>query len=199
MTLPVDQVFELLPAWFRSRDSGLVAGVALLTAAEQAELTALLAVVNPDLMQQARLDYLVAKRDRGPLASLIGVIAEQVACWNRTSPTSTPISSSKPARHWVIPYIGDLIGYRACKMDSRQRSQRARRSGQHDGLPPAQGYGDHARSSPRATSPAGARARSNISSAWAPPRANPCVCVPHAPDLRRGEALDYGSAGRSTR
>jgi hypothetical protein len=111
MTLPVDQVFELLPAWFRSRDSGLVAGVALLTAAEQAELTALLAVVNPDLMQQARLDYLVAKRDRGPLASLLAVIGEQVLVIEENLRQRYDDQFIETCANWVIPYIGDVIGY----------------------------------------------------------------------------------------
>ncbi len=169
MTLPVDQVFELLPAWFRSRDSGLVAGVALLTAAEQAELTALLAVVNPDLMQQARLDYLVAKRDRGPLASLLAVIGEQVLV----------IEENLRQRYddqfiETCAELGDPVHRRRDRLPGRAcgragRVEHAGRSRAHDLVSPAQGNRRHARSSSRATSPAGAPARSSSSSAWATP------------------------------
>ena len=38
MTSGVDQLLPLLPTWFRSRDADLVAGLTLLTTAEQAEL-----------------------------------------------------------------------------------------------------------------------------------------------------------------
>lgn len=111
MTLPVDQVFDLLPAWYRSRDGDLISGVALLASAEQAELTALLAVLNPDPVQQARLDYLVAKRDRGPLASLIAVIGEQVLVLEENLRQLYDDQFIETCADWVIPYIGDVIGY----------------------------------------------------------------------------------------
>ena len=111
MTLPVDQVFELLPAWFARATADSSRASRCSRRRSRPSSTALLAVVNPDLMQQARLDYLVAKRDRGPLASLLAVIGEQVLVIEENLRQRYDDQFIETCANWVIPYIGDVIGY----------------------------------------------------------------------------------------
>src|SRR5215813_9446657 len=105
-------LFNLLPAVYRIRDIELAQSHVQLTAAEQVELTALKALVPPlSIDQQLRLDELTAKTMRGPLHSLLLVIQEQLAVLGEDLDQFYDDQFIETCAQWVIPYIGDLIGY----------------------------------------------------------------------------------------
>ena len=116
MSLKGLDLFQLLPALYRIRDAQLAQSMALLTPAEQTTLAALQAStppLSPD--QQAELDGLTAKASRGPLQSLLMVIEEQLAVLAEDLDQLYDDQFIETCARWVIPYIGDLIGYRAVK------------------------------------------------------------------------------------
>src|SRR5215813_3778972 len=109
-------LFNLLPAVYRIRDIELAQSHVQLTAAEQVELTALKALVPPlSIDQQLRLDELTAKTMRGPLHSLLLLIQEQLAIVGADLDQLYDDQFIETCAQWVIPYIGDLIGYQAIK------------------------------------------------------------------------------------
>jgi hypothetical protein len=106
-------LFDLLPAVYRLRDAQIAATMALLTAPEQAELDALHA--SPTALtsdQKTRQDELEAKATRGPLQSLLMVLDEQLAAMAEDLDQLYDDQFIETCAPWVIPYIGDLIGYR---------------------------------------------------------------------------------------
>ena len=113
------QLFDLLPAVYRIRDAGIAQSLTLLTPAEQATLEALQlmqassALLSVD--QQAQLDELLAKASQGPLQSLLMLVQEQVAAVEYDIEQLYDDQFIETCAPWVIPYIGDLIGYRAVK------------------------------------------------------------------------------------
>src|ERR1700693_5780452 len=108
------ELFSLLPAVYRSRDIELAQSQTLLTPAELAELAALEALVPPlSIDQQLRLDELTAKSTRGPLHSLLLVIQEQLAILAEDLDQLYDDQFIETCAQWVIPYIGDLIGYQS--------------------------------------------------------------------------------------
>jgi hypothetical protein len=110
------ELFNLLPAVYRSRDALLAQSLALLTPAETAELNALKALFPPlSLDQELRLAELTAKRTRGPLQSLLLVIQEQLAVLAEDLDQLYDDQFIETCAAWVIPYIGDLIGYQPVK------------------------------------------------------------------------------------
>ena len=119
----------------------------------------------------------------------------------RTSSSSTTTSSSRPAREWVAPYIGDLIGYRTLYGADRRRSAaRAPRSRTRSRYRAAQGHRGDARAA-RARRHRLARARRRV----LPAAGDDAVHQPPAPAERPpGTAsawpsiLDRPSAARST-
>jgi hypothetical protein len=108
-------LFNLLPAVYRIRDIEFAESHSLLTPSESAELKFLrgLAVLNPD--EQARLDELNDKASRGPLHSLLMVIQEQLALLGEDLDQLYDDHFIETCAPWVIPYIGDLIGYQSVK------------------------------------------------------------------------------------
>jgi len=107
-------LFSLLPAVYRVRDLQLAASMQLLTPAEQSELDTLKSTPPPlSADQQALLDTLTAKAARGPLASLLMLIQEQLAVLAEDLDQLYDDQFIETCAPWVIPYIGDLIGYRA--------------------------------------------------------------------------------------
>ncbi|HEY2472704.1 MAG TPA: hypothetical protein VGI45_33275 [Terracidiphilus sp.] len=122
MSLPVSprglDLFSLLPAVYRLRDIQLAESLPLLTDGEKAivaQLELLSAPSMPPLAseQQALLDELTAKASRGPLASLLLVLEEQIAILANDLDQLYDDQFIETCAPWVIPYIGDLIGYRA--------------------------------------------------------------------------------------
>jgi hypothetical protein len=107
-------LFELVPAVYRLRDAQIAQTLPLLTSAEQAQLAslqALLPPLTPD--QQSQLDALTAKSTRGPLQSLLMVIEEQLAVMAEDLDQLYDDEFIETCAPWVIPYIGDLIGYQS--------------------------------------------------------------------------------------
>jgi hypothetical protein len=109
-------LFTLLPALHRTRDIELAHSQTLLTPQEIIELNTLEALVPPlSIDQQLRLDELSAKMTRGPLHSLLLVIQEQLAIFAEDLDQLYDDQFIETCAQWVIPYIGDLIGYQSVK------------------------------------------------------------------------------------
>ena len=116
MSLQGLDLFSLLPAFHRIRDAQLAQSQNLLTPAESAQLKALQALTPPlPADQQAELDQLLAKASRGPLQSLLMVIQEQLAVVAQDLDQLYDDQFIETCAPWVIPYIGDLIGYQSVK------------------------------------------------------------------------------------
>jgi hypothetical protein len=107
-------LFELLPALYRIRDRQVAQSQPLLTPEETAELGSLRALTPPLAPdQQARLGELAAKAARGPLESLLLLIGEQISAISEDLEQLYDDQFIETCAQWVIPYIGDLIGYRS--------------------------------------------------------------------------------------
>ena len=107
-------LFQLFPAVYRIRDAQLAAAKPLLTLAEAAEQAALTALTPPlSADDQARLDELNAKASRGPLQSVLMVIGEQIEAVSYDLDRLYDDQFIETCAPWVIPYIGDLIGYQS--------------------------------------------------------------------------------------
>src|SRR5215469_12769013 len=109
-------VFNLMPAVYRIRDIAIAQSQQLLTPEELTELTALQAKTPPlSLDDQLRLEELTAKASRGPLHSLLLVIQEQLEVLAEDLDQLYDDQFIETCAQWVIPYIGDLIGYQSVK------------------------------------------------------------------------------------
>jgi hypothetical protein len=108
-------LFDLLPAVYRIRDIGYAQSRDLLTPAERAELLGLQAIATPSADQQARLEELLSKAARGPLQSLLMVIQEQLGVLAEDLDQLYDNHFIETCAPWVIPYIGDLIGYQSVR------------------------------------------------------------------------------------
>lgn len=116
MSLQGLDLFSLLPAVYRIRDAQMAQSQKLLTDAESAQLSALQALTPPlPADQQAELQLLLAKASRGPLQSLLMVIQEQLAVLAEDLDQLYDDQFIETCAPWVIPYIGDLIGYQSVK------------------------------------------------------------------------------------
>jgi len=113
MSFDTRSLFELLPAIHRIRDAELAQqmGDSLLTAAERAERDALAALPAPTEDEQRRLAALDDKATRGPLESLIAVFSEQIGAMDESLEQLYDDLFIETCADWVVPYIGDLIGY----------------------------------------------------------------------------------------
>ena len=101
MTSP--SLFDLLPALHKLRDAGL----APLTLAEAAELRALTASPAANPIRLAELQ----PRARGPLQSILMLLDEQLAVLADDLDQLYDDQFIETCAPWVIPYLGDLIGY----------------------------------------------------------------------------------------
>jgi hypothetical protein len=109
-------LFQLVPAVYRLRDGQIASTLQLLTPAEQTELSTLQGSSTPlTADQQAGLNALTAKSTRGPLESLLMVIDEQLQNFAADLDQLYDDQFIETCAPWVIPYIGDLIGYRSIK------------------------------------------------------------------------------------
>jgi hypothetical protein len=107
-------LFQLLPAVYRTRDAQIARSQQLLTAAELAQIAQLQALPQPlPVDQQAELDELIARGSRGPLESLLMLIGEQLEALAYDMDQRYDDQFIETCAPWVIPYIGDLIGYQA--------------------------------------------------------------------------------------
>ena len=116
MSLKGLDLFQLLPALYRLKDAQIAQSQTLLTPVEQAQLTALQMQSTPlSADQKAEFDQLTAKSARGPLQSLLMLIEEQLAVLAENLDQLYDDQFIETCANWVIPYIGDLIDYRAVK------------------------------------------------------------------------------------
>jgi hypothetical protein len=106
-------LFSLVPAVYRLRDAQMAQSQTLLTVAEQAQLVFLESLSTLTADQQAQLESLLAKSQRGPLESLLMVIDEQLAVMAEDLDQLYDDQFIETCAQWVIPYIGDLIGYQS--------------------------------------------------------------------------------------
>ena len=114
MSFDVETLFRLLPAIHRVRDVELARGNAhLLTPEDTTELATLESTPGLPVEKQERLDDLRERRDRGALKSLLAVLAEPIAAVEENLDQLYDDQFIETCAEWVIPYIGDLIGYRA--------------------------------------------------------------------------------------
>jgi hypothetical protein len=105
-------IFNLLPTLYRMRDARLVQSRNLLSPGDTARLQQLLSVSQPlTTEQQAELDQLKTRAARGPLESLLMVIEEQIAAMDNDLDQLYDDQFIETCATWVVPYIGDLIGY----------------------------------------------------------------------------------------
>ena len=110
-------LFQLLPAVYRMRDAQIASAQTLLTPAQQAQLTALLQMqtmqetLSSD--QLAELQLLQTLAARGPLESLLLVVSEQLETVAYDLDQLYDDQFIETCAQWVIPYIGDLIGYQS--------------------------------------------------------------------------------------
>ncbi len=113
------QLFDFLPALYRLRDAELAQAMNPLSPAEKTKLQSLLdkQAADPKSLtptDQSTLTTLLRKT-RGPLQSLLMLIAEQLAIVANDLDQLYDDQFIETCAPWVIPYIGDLIGYRAVK------------------------------------------------------------------------------------
>jgi len=109
-------LFDLVPAIYRLRDGQLAATMQLLTPAEQTKLTSLQTSSTPlTTEEQALLAALIAKSTRGPLQSLLMVIDEQLQYFSADLDQLYNDQFIETCAPWVIPYIGELIGFQPIK------------------------------------------------------------------------------------
>jgi hypothetical protein len=109
-------LFQLLPAIYRIRDAQVAQTQTLLTTTEATQLAALQALTPPlTAQQQTELDGLLAKAARGPLQSLCMLIQEQLEAVAYDVDQLYDDQFIETCAPWVIPYIGDLIGYQSVK------------------------------------------------------------------------------------
>ena len=107
-------LFNLMPAVYRLRDIAIAQSQQLLTSAELSELATLQGKTPPlPLDDQLRLEELTAKAQRGPLHSLLLVLQEQLEVLAEDLDQLYDDQFIETCAPWVIPYIGDLIGYQS--------------------------------------------------------------------------------------
>lgn len=110
--LDLNAIYNLLPSVYRIRDAriALQSGNTL-DPADQEQLASLLANLNGlTPSQQATLAELQDKQQRGPLKSLVAILAEQIEVLQESLYQSYDDLFIETCQEWVVPYIGDLVG-----------------------------------------------------------------------------------------
>lgn len=119
-------LIQLLPAVLRLRDQELAARVdGLLTPAEEAEYAALVAKSAPTPAERERRAELEDKLATGPLRALLQVLGEPLAAIDENLDQLYDDLFIETCAEWVVPYLGDLIGYRMLQGQGFAGSQRA--------------------------------------------------------------------------
>jgi hypothetical protein len=110
-------LFKLLPAVYRIRDAQIASAQTPLNEAQQAQLAALLQLQAIGTLltkdQLAELLLLQTLAARGPLESLLMVVSEQLEAVAYDLDQLYDDQFIETCAQWVIPYIGDLIGYQS--------------------------------------------------------------------------------------
>ncbi|TCV94667.1 hypothetical protein EC912_103152 [Luteibacter rhizovicinus] len=117
MSLNPQDMLRLLPAVLRIRDLAQAEfSPGWLDAADRKNYLELQGVLDSGgVLTPAQQQIYGAVRERGlagPLASLIGLLAEQIAALQENVEQLYDDQFIETCADWVVPYIGDLIGYR---------------------------------------------------------------------------------------
>src|ERR1043165_788936 len=112
MSFDVEKFYSLLPAIYRIRDIEIAERTQLLTPAELARLQILRNQDTRTAKEEKEFESLEAKRQSGPLKSLLAVIAEQAAVLEENLDQLYDDLFIETCAEWVVPYIGDLVGAR---------------------------------------------------------------------------------------
>jgi hypothetical protein len=113
MSFDAHGLFSLLPAILRIRDSErAVVAPGWLSPADRVTLADLEAKISPTPAQLQQLALLKQSAMAGPLASLLALFAEQIALLQEDVDQLYDDAFIETCADWVVPYIGDLIGYR---------------------------------------------------------------------------------------
>ena len=112
MTLDLTQIYNLLPAVYRIRDAQLaLQSGSGLDPSDFATLQQLLTAPQPlSPLDQQTLAALQAKQQRGPLQSLIEILAEQVEVLQDSLVQGYNDLFIETCADWVVPYIAELVG-----------------------------------------------------------------------------------------
>jgi hypothetical protein len=112
MTLDLTQIYNLLPAVYRIRDAQLaLQSGSGLDPSDFATLQQLLTSPQPlTPLQQQMLAALQAKQQRGPLQSLIEILAEQIEVLQDSLVQQYDDLFIETCADWGVPYIGALVG-----------------------------------------------------------------------------------------
>jgi hypothetical protein len=111
-------LFNLLPAILRIRDQSqaVVSPGWLPELADRAKLKSFQATIaaggSLTVAQAEQFDQLQQQALAGPLANLLAVVAEQVGVLEEDLDQLYDDQFIETCADWVVPYIGDLIGYR---------------------------------------------------------------------------------------
>lgn len=111
--LDLNQIYNLLPAVYRLRDAQLaLASNVSLDPSSYATLQELQALAPSGLtpLQQQTLNQLLDLQQRGPLKSLIAILAEQIEVLQESLYQSYDDLFIETCANWVVPYIADLVG-----------------------------------------------------------------------------------------
>lgn len=123
MSFDADTLARLLPAIHLLRDAERAETIeGLLTPDETAECAALEALATPTPAEQRRLEELRARRSRGPMQALLSAFADQFAVLEDNLAQLHDDQFIETCADWVIPYIGDLIGYEPLHQLGRTRA-----------------------------------------------------------------------------
>jgi len=112
MTLDLTQIYNLLPAVYRIRDAQLaLQSGSGLDPSDFAALQQLLTAPQPlTPLQQQTLTALQSKQQRGPLQSLIEILAEQIEVLQDSLVQSYDDLFIETCADWVVPYIAEIVG-----------------------------------------------------------------------------------------
>jgi hypothetical protein len=115
MSSPGTRLFDLVPSVYRLRDAALAQTLNGFGPADEAQLQALQALPGPlTPTQQQQLAQLTA-RSYGPLQALMMLVEEQLAIMAEDLSQLYDNQFIETCADWVVPYIGDLIGYQLVK------------------------------------------------------------------------------------
>lgn len=113
MSFDAQRLFELLPAVYRIRDIEQASRLPqLLSAVERVRLQTLETTTPLTVVEQRELDALRERLRRGPLRALLVALGEQIGLVEENLDQLYDDIFVETCAEWVVPYIGDLIGYR---------------------------------------------------------------------------------------
>jgi hypothetical protein len=129
MSFDVNRLYQLLPAFYRVRDTKF--GAKVLTADDKASIAQLTlelsSIINQDSLEADDLRSLLDEKQRGPLKALLSIIADQIAVLEDNFDQLYDDQFIETCAEWVVPYIGDLVAARGLYVypdaDFSQRSQ----------------------------------------------------------------------------